>query len=55
KTQKGSSSTKRSKLDRSYARGASAVQVTTGLDLGGRDKPIFPTMIVQAQEQVGEG
>ncbi|GKG25697.1 hypothetical protein Tco_0398843, partial [Tanacetum coccineum] len=28
-------SIKRSKLDRSYARRASAVQVTTGLDLGG--------------------
>ncbi|GJX71859.1 hypothetical protein Tco_0309030 [Tanacetum coccineum] len=33
--QKGDPSIKRSKLDRSYARRASIVQVTTGLDLGG--------------------
>ncbi|GJT98581.1 putative ribonuclease H-like domain-containing protein [Tanacetum coccineum] len=33
--QKGNPSIKRSKLDRSYARRASAVQVTTCLDLGG--------------------
>ncbi|GJY10289.1 hypothetical protein Tco_0378474 [Tanacetum coccineum] len=26
-----------------------------GKDFSGRDKPLFPTMIVQAQEQVGEG
>ncbi|GKF14263.1 hypothetical protein Tco_0055725, partial [Tanacetum coccineum] len=32
---KGNPRIKRSKLDRSYARRASAVQVTTGLDLGG--------------------
>ncbi|GJY17429.1 putative ribonuclease H-like domain-containing protein, partial [Tanacetum coccineum] len=35
RAQKGNLSIKRSKMDRSYARGASAVQVTTGLDLGG--------------------
>ncbi|GJR89414.1 retrovirus-related pol polyprotein from transposon TNT 1-94 [Tanacetum coccineum] len=35
RAQKGNLSIKRSKLDRSYARRASAVQVTTGLDLGG--------------------
>ncbi|GJS89773.1 hypothetical protein Tco_0772409 [Tanacetum coccineum] len=36
--QKGNPSIKRSKLDRSYARRASAVQVTTGLDLDWRGK-----------------
>ncbi|GKA15649.1 hypothetical protein Tco_0695396 [Tanacetum coccineum] len=35
RAQKGNPSMKRSKLDRSYARRASAVQVTTGMDLGG--------------------
>ncbi|GJW98156.1 putative ribonuclease H-like domain-containing protein [Tanacetum coccineum] len=35
RAQKGNPSIKISKLDRSYARRASAVQVTTGLDLGG--------------------
>ncbi|GKB62331.1 hypothetical protein Tco_0918517 [Tanacetum coccineum] len=35
RSQKGNPSIKISKLDRSYARGASVVQVTTGLDLGG--------------------
>ncbi|GKC54798.1 putative ribonuclease H-like domain-containing protein [Tanacetum coccineum] len=34
RAQKGNPSIKRSKLDRSYARRASTVQVTTGLDLG---------------------
>ncbi|GKF89795.1 putative ribonuclease H-like domain-containing protein, partial [Tanacetum coccineum] len=33
--QEGNPSIKRPKLDRSYARSASAVQVTIGLDLGG--------------------
>ncbi|GJS64731.1 hypothetical protein Tco_0679295 [Tanacetum coccineum] len=28
---------------------------TQGKDFSGRDTPLFPTMIVQAQEQVGEG
>ncbi|GJY17340.1 putative ribonuclease H-like domain-containing protein, partial [Tanacetum coccineum] len=35
RAQKGNLSIKRSKLDRSYARRASTVQVTSGLDLGG--------------------
>ncbi|GJR52328.1 reverse transcriptase domain-containing protein [Tanacetum coccineum] len=35
RAQKGNPSIKRSNLDRSYARRASAVQITTGLDLGG--------------------
>ncbi|GKD85371.1 hypothetical protein Tco_1356525, partial [Tanacetum coccineum] len=35
RAQEGNSSIKRSKLDRNYARGASAVQVKTSFDLGG--------------------
>ncbi|GJX83076.1 putative ribonuclease H-like domain-containing protein [Tanacetum coccineum] len=35
RAQEGNPSTKRSKLDRSYARRASAIQITTSLDIGG--------------------
>ncbi|GKC48185.1 putative ribonuclease H-like domain-containing protein [Tanacetum coccineum] len=35
RTQEGNPSIKRSKLDRSYARRASAIQITTSLDIGG--------------------
>ncbi|GKF57350.1 hypothetical protein Tco_0170887, partial [Tanacetum coccineum] len=43
-------SIKRSKLDRSYARRASAVQVTTGLDLGQKFN-IDPTFVIDPMNQ----
>ncbi|GKA39711.1 hypothetical protein Tco_0732262 [Tanacetum coccineum] len=39
----------------SHAKKVFANMKRLGKDFSGRDTPLFPTMIVQAQEQVGEG
>ncbi|GJW02893.1 hypothetical protein Tco_1561749 [Tanacetum coccineum] len=51
KAQEGNPSIKRSKLDRSYARGASTVQVTTDLDLG-YETQTFPDRVTKEEKEL---